>query len=156
MRPKTKPPREGTKNVTNFPRKRKLSSATAPPEISQDQAHLRKKIRDSLNLGENSPVAAAAVFLRADGTIETTAIGIEPAVCARFAAELDRLSRLTRWHAQRRRAPAQSGWASLAVLLPGILMAASYINTLPWLDSLICLGSHAIAYWMSDAARPDH
>jgi hypothetical protein len=120
------------------------------PDVLNRQTHVKRKISQSIDLASNSPIAAAAVFLRADGSIETTAIGIEPAVCMRFAKELDRLARTTRWHADRHR---QSGATTLSILIPALLMAASYINTVPWLDSLICLLSHAFARWIDKRDR---
>src|SRR5471032_2495105 len=130
MKQTTNPLQEGIKNVNSI-RREQGQAAEAESALKQDQLHIQRKISKSLDLGSNSPIAAATVFLRPDGTMETTAIGIEPIACFRFATELDRLSHVARWHAQRHAHPHQSGTASLAILLPAILMAATYVNTIP-------------------------
>jgi hypothetical protein len=116
------------------------------------QRHLKNRLIESVELGENSPVAAAVVLLRADGTIETAAIGVEPPVANRMATELERLARLSRRHARRY----EAGFSSLSVLAPSLLSAASYINTIPWIDAALCLASHALAYWFARQRTAEH
>lgn len=145
MRQKTKIVPDDSRKVVSLPFICDSNIGENSNRRASRQKHLKNRLIESVELGENSPVAAALVLLRADGTIETAAIGVEPLVANRIATELERLARLSRRHAQRH----EGGFSSLSVLAPSLLSAASYINTIPWIDAALCLASHALAYWMA-------
>ncbi len=91
-------------------------------------------------------IAAATVLLRADGTVGVTAKGIDPEVAAQIADELDDLSNIIRTHAYRskRSGSLQRGFIRLLPATSISFLAATYINTIAWLDVALMLCSQLL------------
>lgn len=94
----------------------------------------------------NPAIAAATLLLRADGQVTVTAKGIDPDVAAQIADELDGLSDIIRAHAirPRRAGSFQQGFIRLLPVTSICFLAATYINTIAWLDVALMLCSQLL------------
>jgi hypothetical protein len=111
----------------------------------------RKTIREYLcnHVAEHDrdpAISAATVLLHADGTASATAKGIDPDVAAQIADELDNLSTTIRAHAGRpkRVDSLQRGFTRLLPVTSISFLAATYVNTVAWLDVALMLCSQLL------------
>jgi hypothetical protein len=101
-----------------------------------------------------SAVAAALVVLRSDGTVDTSAIGLEPEFVPFLSRGLDdlatSLAKRSRSAAPRGR---QDGGLALSVISALAFMAATYINEHAWLDAALSLAAQfwAAKFWDKSA-----
>jgi len=108
---------------------------------------IREYLCDRIEEHDRDPaIAAATVLLHADGTVSVTAKGIDPAVAAQIADELDDLSATIRAHACRskRAGSLQRGFIRLLPATSISFLAATYINTIAWLDVALMLCSQVL------------
>lgn len=91
-------------------------------------------------------VAAALVLLRSDGTLDTSATGIEPEYVPFLTRGLHSITSTLQNHGLRHgRAPSQRGIAAVSLLSAIAFMAATYINEYAWLDAVLSLVAQVCA-----------
>src|SRR5471032_85920 len=91
-------------------------------------------------------VAAAVVLLRTDGTVDTSAIGIEPEYIRFITRGLDRLSATLRGDSRHADPRAPDGGIAVTALLVSLsFVAATYINQAAWLDATLSIAAQLIA-----------
>ncbi|RDK01453.1 hypothetical protein DLM46_16625 [Paraburkholderia lacunae] len=104
---------------------------------------------------QSSPaIAFAAVLLSEDGTITLAASGIEPEFAPAISAGLLRLRKRINSHGDGHRPPPRrlGGFARLIPLFSLACMAATYVNTVAWVDAALSLAaqvgvSYALTRW---------
>lgn len=99
-------------------------------------------------------VAAAIVLLRSDGTLDTSAIGVETEYISFLTRGLDAISAtINRNSGRRRSAPLQKGYALIPVISAIGFMAATYLNEYAWLDAALSLAAQlcAVRFWKRSA-----
>lgn len=139
-RPKNEDRESEAGNVYAFPSHESNSSTTRHKAIREHLVYLTGQH------DRNPAIAAATVLLRADGTVSVTAKGIDPEVAAQIADELDDLSNVIRAHAYRskRASSFQRGFIRLLPATSISFLAATYVNTIAWLDVALMLGSQLL------------
>jgi hypothetical protein len=99
---------------------------------------------------DKAPVAIALVSVLPDGSVEYSTTGIERDFAQPVADSLDRLSHIVRMHsATPRRRTTQHGYSALPTAISLAFMAATYVNQIAWVDSLLMLASHFIVDWIA-------
>ncbi|HDR9174237.1 TPA: hypothetical protein QDB23_001448 [Burkholderia vietnamiensis] len=148
MKTKVTPPRESADvaNLSAF-RALKLESAlSTPSELRSD----RESVTRNALLGElaarNSPVIAyAAVLMSENGDITLSAAGIEqefaPAILSGLTRIHDRIDERTSQRPRRN----QAGFAQLIPLVSAAILAATYINVVPWMDVALSVAGQLLA-----------
>jgi hypothetical protein len=99
-------------------------------------------------------VAAAIVLLRSDGSLDTSATGVELEFVPFLTRGLTALTTTINRNTKRRRSgPAQQGLALLPVVSAVAFMAATYINDYAWLDAALSLAAQLCAaiFWRKSA-----
>ncbi len=126
----------------NPPHRRDESGASASRQES-----VRTFLIDHLHDPITAPIAAALAALRPDGSVDILIADVEPEFADALADGLETIAQRLRAHARKRfRGRADSGFASLAVLLPVVFAIATYFNEVAWLDAAITLASHFSAF----------
>jgi hypothetical protein len=127
-------------NVYPFPANERNALTTRHKAIREHLANLTGQH------DRDPAVAVATVLLRADGTVAITAKGIDPEVAAQIADELDDLSNTIRAHAHRpkRAGSLQRGFIRLLPATSISFLAATYVNTIAWLDVALMLSSQLL------------
>jgi len=91
-------------------------------------------------------VAAAVVLLRTDGTVDTSAIGIEPEYIGFITRGLDHLSATLRGNSRHADPLAPDGGIAVTTLLISLsFVAATYINQAAWLDATLSVAAQLVA-----------
>ncbi|MEB2497357.1 hypothetical protein SB396_11420 [Burkholderia cenocepacia] len=148
MKTKATPPRESADvaNLSAF-RALKLQFATStPPELRSD----RESVTRNALLGElaarSSPVIAyAAVLMSENGDITLSAAGIEPEFAPAILSGLSRIHDRIDERTSRRRRGNQAGFAQLIPLVSAAILAATYINVVPWMDVALSIAGQLLA-----------
>lgn len=126
---------------------------TSLPTATRQQ-HLKTEIGRHV-FAANSPIAAAAAFVSADGEIELSIIGVEPELASDLADGLDRLADRLRAHERRtRRNGRQDGRIFLPALAALPFAALTYINDIAWLDAVLIIAAQIASAWLSDIDPP--
>jgi hypothetical protein len=140
--------------VLHFP-----DSAISPD--AQNVASRQRAVRDALTGltrtgNPAAPVAYALAIVLPDGTIEFSTQGIERDFAIPLADSLDRLSAILRNHGSSpsRGRRNQRGIAKLAPLVAIGFMAATYLNDLAWLDSLLMIAGQLSVNWLLRRGSP--
>lgn len=117
----------------------------------RQQALLSATLR-KFESAEQAPVAAAQVFVRSDGSIETTINNVEPEHIGSILSALRRIHDVLTGvprQARARRSPRERGVADTYFALSAVQIlgfaTAVYINTNPWIDVALTVGGEAIA-----------
>lgn len=117
------------------------------------QRAVRARLNDIICAPDTkAPVAVALVSVLPDGSVEYSATGIETEFSLPVAESLDRLSHIVRMHSAttpRRARVSQHGFSALPTTISLAFMAATYINQIAWVDSLLMLASHFIVEWVT-------
>lgn len=98
-----------------------------------------------------APVAAAQVFVRSDGTIETAINNVEPEHIGPIVSALRRIQGILLGSSVQTARPAPRERGAIDMFLPicaiqiAAFAAAAYINTIPWLDVLLTTGGELLA-----------
>lgn len=140
--------------VLRFP-----DSAISPD--AQNVASRQRAVRDALTGltrtdDPTTPVAYALAIVLPDGTVEFSTQGIERDFATPLADSLDRLSAILRFHGtspSRGHRP-QRGIARLAPLVAVAFMAATYLNDLAWLDSVLMIAGQLSVNWLLRRGDP--
>jgi hypothetical protein len=130
------------------------SSETAQKALNTlaRQRAVRSKLNDIVCTPDSTaPVAVALVSVLPDGSVEYSATGIERDFSQPVADSLDRLSHIVRMHSAtpRRARSSQHGFSALPAAISLAFMAATYVNQIAWIDSLLMLTSHLIVEWIT-------
>lgn len=159
MKTKTKPFRGF--EAANESGKVLLFPDSAAPADAQNVASRQRAVREALTgltcaADSATPVAYALAVVLPDGTVEYSTQGIERVFAPPLADSLDRLSAILRFHAA---APAygkraERGMAMLAPLVSLGFMAATYINDIPWVDSLLMIAGQLSVNWLLRRGEP--
>ncbi|WP_333976465.1 hypothetical protein [Burkholderia cepacia] len=152
-RPKNAANSEAQATVTDLSsyRSRHESAArttTQPAQSNLEARHLRiaSHLSSRLDSDGTHAVAAALVLLRADGTLDSTATGVETEFLPLLTRGLKSLSeKLMRARHDNQRAPRQRGTVTLAVLATVSFVAATYINECPLIDAALSLAGQFCA-----------
>ncbi|MFM0315978.1 hypothetical protein PQR36_13900 [Paraburkholderia nemoris] len=155
MKTKPNPTVEGA-DVADFTSYRNKRLTTTEHYISRDdlavQARARLARREAIAHFDalSSPaIAFAAVLLSQDGTITLAATGIEPEFTPAISAGLLRLRKRVNSHGDHHPPPPRraGGFARFTPLFSLACMAATYINTVAWVDAALSLAAQVgIAY----------
>lgn len=111
----------------------------------RQQATLRATL-DAFESPERAPVAAAQIFVRADGAIETSINNVEPEHVGPILSALRRVRDILEGGSQRAThpAPRERGFADTFLVVTTLQLlafsTAAYINTIPWVDVLLTVG----------------
>ncbi|CAB3688201.1 hypothetical protein LMG24238_02974 [Paraburkholderia sediminicola] len=160
MKTKTKKPFRGIEaadvgsNIFHFPAS---EAATQARNRLARQTAVRERLTTLACTNDAAaPVAIAMATVLPDGTVEFSATGIERDFAAPTADALDRLSTILRFHAvkPRRQNRFQQGLATLVPLVSIAFMFATYINEIPWLDSVLMLAGQLSVNWLLSRPRP--
>lgn len=148
MKTKATPPRESAE-VANLSAFRALK-LQAPSNTRLESRHDREAIVRNALLGElssrNSPVIAyAAVLMSENGDITVSAVGIEPEFAPAILSGLTRLHDRIDERTRRQRRCNQAGFARIIPLVSAAILAATYINVVPWLDVALSIGGQLLA-----------
>ncbi|WP_175681458.1 hypothetical protein [Burkholderia cenocepacia] len=148
MKTKATPPRESADvaNLSAFRALKLQSPSSTPPEIRSD----RESVTRNALLGEldsrGSPVIAyAAVLMSENGDITLSAAGIEPEFAPAILSGLTRIRDRIDERTSRRRRRNQAGFAQLIPLVSAAILAATYINVVPWMDVALSVAGQLLA-----------
>ncbi|MFL9899038.1 hypothetical protein PQR71_12890 [Paraburkholderia fungorum] len=148
-------------SVTNLSayRQSKRSGASQPPpqaiaNLSARHSLIAEHVTSRLGTCAPSLVAAAIVLLRSDGSLDTSATGVEVEYAPFLMRGLNALSATINRNTNRqRRDPAQGGSVLFPVITAIGFMAATYINEYAWLDAALSLAAQLCAshFWKRSA-----
>ncbi|KML53858.1 hypothetical protein VL15_21840 [Burkholderia cepacia] len=148
MKTKVTPPREsaGIANLSAFRARKFQSTSSTPPEPRRDrEAVTRNALLGELN-SRNSPVIAyAAVLMLENGDITLSAAGIEPEFAPAIQSGLTRIHDRIDEHTSRRRRRNQAGFVQIIPLVSAAILAATYINVVPWMDVALSVAGQLLA-----------
>src|SRR6266702_1652616 len=141
MKTKPNPTVEGADvaDFTSYRNKRLTTEHYIPRDRSAASERVRLARSDAIAHFEalSSPaIAFAVVLLSQDGTVTLAATGIEPEFAPAISAGLLRLRKRINSHDDNHPPPRRlGGFASLIPLFSLACMAATYVNTVPWVDA---------------------
>ncbi|KVD09375.1 hypothetical protein WI80_13785 [Burkholderia ubonensis] len=129
-------------------REHKLYSTphTPPPPDHDRVATTRDALLGEIN-SRNSPVIAyAAVLMSENGDITLSAAGIEPEFAPAIQSGLSRIKKRIDEHTGHRpHRRNHAGFARLLPILSAAILAATYINVVPWLDVALSAAGQVLA-----------
>lgn len=140
-------------NIFHFPAS---EAAVEARSLVARQSAVRERLNSLICANDSiAPVAIAMATVLPDGTVEFSATGIERDFAAPTADALDRLSTILRFHAvkPRRNDRLQRGISTMAPLVSLAFMAATYLNSIAWLDSALMLASQLSVSWLLNRSR---
>ncbi|MBA9902338.1 MULTISPECIES: hypothetical protein [Burkholderia cepacia complex] len=148
MKTKATPSRESADvaNLSAFRALKLQSPSSTPPEFRSD----RESVTRNALLGEldsrGSPVIAyAAVLMSENGDITLSAAGIEPEFAPAILSGLTRIHDRIDERTSRRRRRNQAGFVQLIPLVSAAILAATYINVVPWMDVALSVAGQLLA-----------
>lgn len=149
MKTKNTPPREsaGIADLSAFRALKLQSTSSTPPEPRRDrEAVTRNALLGELNSRSSPVIAYAAVLMSENGDIILSAAGIEPEFAPAILSGLTRIHDRIDGHTSRRRSSSnQSGFVQIIPLASAAILAATYINVLPWLDVALSVAGQLLA-----------
>ncbi|UTV53976.1 hypothetical protein [Burkholderia arboris] len=148
MKTKVTPPREsaGIANLSAFRALKFKSTSNTPPEPRRDrEAVTRNALLGELNSRSSPVIAYAAVFMSENGDITLSAAGIEPEFAPAIQSGLTRIHDRIDERTSRRRRRNQAGFAQIIPLVSAAILAATYINVVPWMDVVLSVAGQLLA-----------
>ncbi|WP_186077717.1 hypothetical protein [Burkholderia gladioli] len=127
-------------------RKHKLPPTSSKNSTRERAAFARNALLGELNSRDVPIVAYAAVLLSEDGEVTISGAGIEPQFAPAIQSGLRRITRHIEKSSSKR--PSHSGQAGFAKLLPLLstaILAATYINVIPWIDVALSVLAQLVA-----------
>ncbi|WP_213766767.1 hypothetical protein [Caballeronia sp. dw_19] len=157
MKAKLSAEQKDAENVLHLNDYRDIESQPLAAALQAKQDRIQS-IHDHINHHLNDPdapvVAAAMVYLDAHGRIGVAAAGIDPELAPRIAQELRDVARIVDLHQfVRRKKPNTQGSASLLLLSAIGFIAATYVNEIAWLDSVLNCAAQITALVLARRAR---
>lgn len=148
MKTKVTPPREsaGIANLSAFRALKFQSTSNTPPEPRRDrEAVTRDALLGELNSRSSPVIAYAAVLMSENGDITLSAAGIEPEFAPAIQSGLTRIHDRIDERTSRRRRRNQAGFAQVIPLVSATILAATYINVVPWMDVALSIVGQLLA-----------
>ncbi|RQT18192.1 hypothetical protein DF044_03075 [Burkholderia contaminans] len=148
MKTKNTPPREsaGIANLSAFRALKLQSTSGTPPEPRRDrEAATRNALLGELNSRSSPVIAYAAVLMSENGDIVLSAAGIEPEFAPAILSGLTRIHDRIDGHTSRRDSSNQAGFVQIIPLVSAAILAATYINVVPWLDVALSVAGQLLA-----------
>ena len=148
MKTKNTPPREsaGIANLSAFRALKFQSTSGTPPEPRRDRvAVTRNALLGELNSRSSPVIAYAAVLMSENGDIILSAAGIEPEFAPAILSGLTRIHDRIDGHTSRRDSSNQAGFVQIIPLVSAAILAATYINVVPWLDVALSVAGQLLA-----------
>lgn len=139
-------------------RQYKLQSASDTPSKSNSEraAVARDALLGEFNSRSSPVIAYAAVLMSENGDITLSAAGIEPEFAPAIQSGMSRISQRIDQHVSRTaRRKNQTGFARLIPLLSAAILAATYINVVPWIDVVLSLAGQALAGLAAKRRAPE-
>ncbi|HDR8956759.1 TPA: hypothetical protein QDA70_000380 [Burkholderia vietnamiensis] len=148
MKTKATPPRESA-DVANLSAFRALKlpfPSNTPPKSRHDrEAVARNALLGELSSRSSPVIAYAAVLMSENGDITLSAAGIEPEFAPAIQSALTRIHDRIDEHTRRRRPSKQAGFAQIIPLASAAILAATYINVVPWMDVALSVAGQLLA-----------
>lgn len=141
-------------DFTSYRKKRLTTQHYISPDrsVAATRARLARSEAIAQIDGLSSPaIAFAVVLLSQDGTVTLAATGIEPEFTPAISAGLLRLRKVINSHGDNHPPPRRhGGFTSLVPLFSLACMAATYLNTVAWIDAALSLTAQVgISYAMT-------
>ena len=154
MKAKTRARQKDVKNVLHLNDYRDIENQPLAAALQAKHERIQS-IHDHITHHLNDPdapvVAAAMVYLDVNGCIGVAAAGIDPELAPRIAQELRDVARVVELHqfARREKLNSQGGSASLLLLSAIGFIAATYVNEMAWLDSVLSCAAQISALFLA-------
>ncbi|KVM89431.1 hypothetical protein [Burkholderia stagnalis] len=148
MKTKITPPREsaGIANLSAFRALKFQSPSNTPPEPRRDrEAVARNALLGELSSRSSPVIAYAAVLMSENGDITLSAAGIEPEFAPAIQSGLTRIHDRIDERTRRRRRGNQAGFTQIIPLISAAILAATYINVVPWMDVALSVVGQLLA-----------
>ncbi|CAE6693126.1 hypothetical protein LMG22931_00468 [Paraburkholderia nemoris] len=146
-------------DFTSYRKKRLTTQHYAPPDRSAASTRARLARTEAIAHFDalSSPaIAFAVVLLSQDGTVTLAATGIEPEFTPAISAGLLRLRKRINSHGDHHPEPPRrlGGFSGLIPVFSLACMAATYLNTVAWVDAALSLAAQIGVSYAVTRLRP--
>lgn len=137
-----------SRGVTDHNRHSPPTPEAAEANAVARQAQVFHHLRSLSSTFDRCGVAVAVAVLMRDGSMDLSAVGVEPEYAGLITSGLDRLSRALRAQRDASKAKRWRGSISLSLATCIGFIAATYLNNVAWLDALLMLLSQLSAVYL--------